>query len=189
MWITHLCFISYLVLVDKVRLWLRKLYYSIEQIPSWEANRFAACEEFPTFYGTWRFITAFTSAHHLSLYWASPIQFIPPHPTSWRFILILSSHLCLGFPVVSFPQVSPPKPCTGLSHTCYMPHPSDSSQFYHLHNSGCGVQIMKVLIMRFSPLSLYLVPLRPKYSSQHPILKCPQSMYLPQCQRPTLTPI
>jgi len=39
------------------------------------------------FYGTQRFITAFTSAHHLSLSWASSIQSIPPHPTSWRSIL------------------------------------------------------------------------------------------------------
>ena len=29
--------------------------------------------------------------------WASSIQSIPPHLTSWRSILILSSHLCLGF--------------------------------------------------------------------------------------------
>jgi hypothetical protein len=31
--------------------------------------------------------------------------------------------------VVSYPQVSPPKPCIRLSsrHTCYMPHPSRSS--------------------------------------------------------------
>jgi len=30
--------------------------------------------------------------------WASSTQSIPPHPTSWRSILILSSHLCLGLP-------------------------------------------------------------------------------------------
>ena len=35
--------------------------------------------------------------------------------TSWRSILILSFHLHLGFQVASFPQVSPPKPCTHLS--------------------------------------------------------------------------
>jgi hypothetical protein len=47
--------------------------------------------KFPAFYWTRRFITAFTSARHLSLSWASPIQSIPPHPTSWRSILILLS--------------------------------------------------------------------------------------------------
>ena len=31
--------------------------------------------------------------------------------------------------------------------------------------------------------------LRPKYSPQHPILKHPQPTFLPQCQRPSFTPI
>ena len=42
--------------------------------------------------------------------------------------------------------------------------------------------------MYFSPLSCYPVPLRPKYS-QHPVLKHPQPMFLPQCQRPSFTSI
>jgi len=61
-----------------------------------EANRFSAGQEITAFYGTRRFITAFTSARHLSLSWARSIHSIPPHPTSWRFILILPSHLRLG---------------------------------------------------------------------------------------------
>ena len=40
----------------------------------------------PIFYGTRRFITAFTSARHLSLSWASSIQSILPHSTTWRSI-------------------------------------------------------------------------------------------------------
>jgi hypothetical protein len=55
-------------------------------------------KKFPAFYGTRRFITAFTSTRHLSLSWASSIQSITPHPTSWRSTLILSSHLRLGLP-------------------------------------------------------------------------------------------
>ena len=47
-------------------------------------------KKFPAFHGTRRFITALTSVRHLSLSWASPIQSIYPHPTSWRSILILS---------------------------------------------------------------------------------------------------
>jgi len=35
-------------------------------------------KKFPTFYGTLRFITAYKKAHHLSLSWARPIQFMPP---------------------------------------------------------------------------------------------------------------
>jgi hypothetical protein len=53
---------------------------------------------------------------------------------------------------------------TFLPHTCYMPCPSHSSRFHHPHNIGWGVQIMKLLIMKFSPLRCYLVPLRPKYT-------------------------
>ena len=76
---------------------------------------FQLVQKFPTFYGTWRYITAFTSAHHLSLSWASSIQSMPPHPTSWRSILTLPSHLRLGLPSGSFLQVSLPKPCIRLS--------------------------------------------------------------------------
>jgi hypothetical protein len=51
-------------------------------------------KKFPTLYGIWRLITAFTSARQMCLSWASSIESIPPHPTYWRFVLILSSHLC-----------------------------------------------------------------------------------------------
>ena len=55
-------------------------------------------KRFPAFHRTRRFITALTSVRHLSLSWANPIQSTCPHPTSWRSILILSTHLCLGLP-------------------------------------------------------------------------------------------
>ena len=55
-------------------------------------------KKFPAFHGTRRFINALTSVRHLPLYWANPIQSIYPHPTSWRSILILSTHLRLGLP-------------------------------------------------------------------------------------------
>ena len=50
-------------------------------------------KKFLTFHRTRRFITALTSVRHLSLSWASPIQSIYPHPTSWRSILILVNTL------------------------------------------------------------------------------------------------
>ena len=52
-------------------------------------------KKFPPFHGTRKFITALTSVRQLSLSWASRIQSIHPHPTSWRSILILSTHLRL----------------------------------------------------------------------------------------------
>ena len=61
------------------------------------------------FHGTWRFITALTSVRHLSLSWASPIQSIYTHPTSWRSVLILSAHLRLGLPSGLLPSSFPTK--------------------------------------------------------------------------------
>ena len=66
-------------------------------------------KRFPAFHGTRRFITALTSVRHLSLSWASPIQSIYPHPTSWTCILILSTHLRLGLPICLFPTGFPTK--------------------------------------------------------------------------------
>ena len=40
---------------------------SMEHSPSGETNRLSACQEISHFYGTRRFITAFTNARHLSL--------------------------------------------------------------------------------------------------------------------------
>jgi hypothetical protein len=71
-------------------------------------------KKFPEFYGTRIFITAFTSARHLSLSCASPIQSKPPHSTSWISMLILSSHLRLGLHSGLFPSGFPTK-------TMYMP--------------------------------------------------------------------
>jgi hypothetical protein len=39
-------------------------------------------KKFTAFYGTRKFITAFTGARHLSLAWARLTQSTPPHPTS-----------------------------------------------------------------------------------------------------------
>ena len=69
-------------------------------------------KKFPAFHGTPRFITALTSVRHLSLSWANPIQSIYQHPTFWRYILILSTHLRLGLPSGLFPSGFPSKAIT-----------------------------------------------------------------------------
>jgi hypothetical protein len=74
-------------------------------------------KKFPAFYGTRKFITAFTSARHLSLSWTRSIQSTPLHFTFWRSILLLSSHLRLGFLSNLFPSGFPTK-------TLYTPLPS-----------------------------------------------------------------
>jgi len=66
-------------------------------------------KKFRSFHETRKFITALTSVRHLSLSWVSPIQSIYPHPTSWRSILILSTHLRLGHPGGLLPSGFPTK--------------------------------------------------------------------------------
>ena len=80
--------------------------------------------KFPTFYGIRRFINAFTSARHLSLSWARPIQSMPPHPTSWRSILILFSHLRLVLPSGLFPQLSSRNPFLHLFFSMRATYPA-----------------------------------------------------------------
>ena len=67
----------------------------------------AASQEIPRIFGTRRFITVLTSARHMSVSWANSIQSPQPPPTSWRSILILSSHLYLGLPNGLFPSGFP----------------------------------------------------------------------------------
>ena len=94
-------------------------------------------KKFPTFHRTRRFITAPTSVLHLSLSWVSPIQSIYPHPTSWRSILILSTHLRLHTNIItlkcegSSPQISKSPPMDMISiHFCPPPY---FQQFAHMN--------------------------------------------------------
>jgi len=88
-------------------------------------------KRFPAIHGTRRFITALTSVRHLSLSWASPIQSIYPHPTSWKSNLILSTHLRLGLPSGLFPSVPP----------------EESSRMWVFHN----MNILQVGVVSISP--------------------------------------
>ena len=67
----------------------------------------AASQEIPRIFGTRRFPTVLPSACHLSLSWANFNQSPQPPPTSWRSILILSSHLRLDLPNGLFPSGFP----------------------------------------------------------------------------------
>jgi len=61
-------------------------------------NGLQLSKKFPVFHGIRTFITALTIVRQISLSWTSPIHSIFPHPTFWRYILILSTHLGLGRP-------------------------------------------------------------------------------------------
>jgi len=87
-------------------------------------------KKFSTFYRHWKFTTAFTTTHHVSVSWVRSIQ--SKHPPSITFLKIqfnFSSHLCLGLPSGLFPSVSPPKPSMHISPAPKVLHaqPSHSS--------------------------------------------------------------
>jgi hypothetical protein len=88
--------------------WLHYLIYFKEQSPSWNATGSQLLKTFPEFYETWKFLTVFTRARHLSLFWARLIQCMP----SSHFLknhLILSSRLRLDLQSGPFPSILPTK--------------------------------------------------------------------------------
>jgi hypothetical protein len=85
------------------------------------------------------------TSHFLKIH---PNIILPSTPGSSQWSLFLR-----------LPHLNPIHACL-LAHPRYIPRPSNSSRFYHPHNIGWGVQIMKLPIMKFSPLPCYLVPLR-----------------------------
>ena len=122
-------------------------------------------KKFLAFYGSWRCITVLTKSSHLSLSWARLIQSPPSHSHSLRPILNII--------LPSTPRSSQQPPVWAAS-SC-VPHvPPISSP----DNIRWAVQIVMLLITQFSPVPLSLICLR-----QHPTLKHPQHMFLPQCDR------
>ena len=96
-----------------------------------------------------------------------------PHSSSWRSILILSSHQRQGLPCSLFPSGFPTEiPYTRLLspiRVYYMPRPFNSPLFDHPNNIGWEVQIIKRLIMSFSPrpVTLSLLSLNITLSAFH----------------------
>ena len=109
-------------------------------------------KKFPAFHGTRRFITALTSVRHLSLSWTSPIQSIFPHSTSWRSILILSTHLRLGLPNGLLPSGFPTKTLYTPSPHPYVPHAQPISFFSISSPAQCWVRSTNHLSPRYAIL-------------------------------------
>ena len=122
------------------------------QSPSCEANWFSTSQEIPRI--LWN-----PKVHYRIHKCPPPVPILsqlnpvhtPPHPTSWKSILILTSHLRLvlqsGLLPSDFPTKTLYTPLLSL-HTRYMPHPSHSSRFYHPHNTGRAVQNKILTIKR-----------------------------------------
>ena len=115
-------------------------------------------KKFPAFHGTRRFITARISVRHLSLSWASPIQSIYPHPTSWRSIIILSTHLRLGLPSGLFPSGFPTNTLYTPSPHPYTPHAQPISFFSILSPAQYWVRSTNHLAPRYTISSIPPLP-------------------------------
>ena len=113
-------------------------------------TRLQLVKKFPAFHGTRRFITTFTSVRHLSLSWASPIQSIYPHPTSWRSIRILSTHLRLGLPSGLFLSGFPTKTLYSPSPHPHAPHAQPISFFSILSPAKYWVRSTNYLAPRYA---------------------------------------
>jgi len=90
------------------------LSYLLRKVLLEKLISFQLVKKFSAFYGNRRFIIAITRARHLPISWASSNQSIPPHPTSRRSILTVSSDLCMGLFPSGFPTkilYTPPPPC------------------------------------------------------------------------------
>ena len=104
--------------------------YLIMERSSWKAASFSARQDVAAFYVTWKFITVFTTARHLSLSWSISIQSTISYPLHSRSILILSpylrSGLQSGLPSAGFPASIPYEfDFSSIHATC--PNPSLSS--------------------------------------------------------------
>ena len=98
----------------------------MEQSPSWKANQFAASQEIPRISWNPKIHYRIQKCLPPVLSWASSIQSITPHPTSWRPILILSSHPCLGLSSGLFPPGFP-------TETLYTPLPTPLRTAFPIH--------------------------------------------------------
>ena len=107
-----------------------------------------------------------------------------PHLTSLRSILILSSHLHLGLPsgllasCFSTKTINAPPllhiPAIRSAHLSLFDLITRTIRWYLVRSTG-----YKVRRLQSSPFPSYLAPLRPNYTSRHPILEHFQPKVLP----------
>jgi len=106
-------------------------------------------------------------------------QSIKPHRTSWRSILLLSSHLRLSskWPLsLRFPHQNPVYTSPLPIRATYPTHPI-ILDFTTRTILGEKYRSLSSSLYSFSPLPCYLVPLRPKCCPQYPILEHPQPTF------------
>ena len=162
------------------------------QSPSWEANWFAASQEIPRI--LWK-----PKVHYL-IHKPPPLVPILRQPNP---VHIPTSHLLEIHPNIIHPS-TPKSPQWSLS--LRFPHQHPIRPLSSSIRATCPAHLIlldfitrKILGEEYRSFSSslssllhpprYLVLPRSKYSPQHHILKHPRLPFLPQCQRPSFTPI
>ena len=132
--------------------------YSMEQNPSWGADRLPSRQEIPRILWNSEIHNRIHKCPPPVLSWAGPIQSMPPHPTPWISILILSCYLLLGLPSGLFPSGFHTKTlCTPLSHSATCPA---NLILNFITRTIVGEQYRSIS----SPLFSFLPPLLPRPS-------------------------
>jgi hypothetical protein len=133
---------------------------------------------FSEFYGTQRFITVFTTAHHFFLSWTTLIHSTSSIPLRLRFLkhyysthaqaitMVSTLHL---FQSKSYQPVFPP--CT-----FYISNPQCLTWLYHSNTIWRAVHIMKISIVKSLQPPKFL-SVRYRYSCPHPVVDNAQSPF------------
>ena len=153
------------------------------QHPFRKATCFSLRQKISAFYGTNNFITIYTTASHLSLFSARLIQsrqhilFNVPFNTTIHLVQHLQSSLLSScFPIkIMYTLIFPPS----VSHAMPILSTSISSPENYLISTNHEAPYSAT----FSSLPLF--PPSPALP-QRSILKCPQPMSFPQCERPSV---
>ena len=175
----------------KILLLTYLLTHSMVQSPSWAANWFAASQEIPR-------ISPNPKVHYRTLKRPPPVSILDqPNP-----VHIPTSHLLEIQPNIIHPSM-PRSPQWSLS--LQFSHQDPIHPLSSPIRATCPAQLILLDFITCTILgeefksfssslcnllhSRYLVPPRSKYSPQHQVLKHPQLPFLPQCQRPSFTPM
>jgi len=151
----------------------------MEQSTSCEAKQFSASQEIPRILWNPKALYRIHKCPPPVPSSARSIQSFPPHPTSRKSILILSSHLHLGFPSDLFPCIRPlvsPIRATCPEHLILLDFITRTvlGEEYRSFTSSLYCFRMKLHLSLFevSSTSLSVVPGPVWSSSRHDILYC-----------------